>query len=512
MTEVALVLPSGPATAWVDEVVRALRESPAINLLGVVERPPPAGAEGRPGPWPRLYRALDRRLFDLGAEDSLRADAPLADSLPRLPEGSAGLGAVDLVLDLTLTSDPQAQDADPLPHATWTVRFGFADGRGDLSGAFAVPTHCYSASLWVRNLGESEARLGELSVGRLDEVSLHRNLGRAGWRAAALVRRRLASLERGEAQGAHPTLTTAECGQSRMRSAAAAPGPVKMTGRMVRRRASVLLERDSWSIRLRPADEGLPQGSEEGHDLVPPPGRFYADPFLVEADGHHHLLFEEYLGDERRGVISAATLDNSGRPGEVRRVLEASHHLSYPFAFQNGGEHFMVPESAAAGTVEIYRATRLPDRWQHAGTLLQGVTAYDPTLLEHAGRFWLWVATAPRAGVDADELRLYSSPDLLGPYVPHPLNPVLSDVRCARQGGAILRLGDELLRPAQDGAAGYGGRIRWRRIEQLDQESYRESDAGALEPPARAGFRGLHTFNRLGGWEAFDLLERRRRR
>jgi hypothetical protein len=117
----------------------------------------------------------------------------------------------------------------------------------------------------------------------------------------------------------------------------------------------------------------------------------------------------------------------------------------------------------------------------------------------------------PRAGVDADELRLFSSPDLLGPYAPHPLNPVLTDVRCARPAGAVLELDGQLLRPAQDGAEGYGGRIRWRRIERLDPDGYRETDAGFLEPPPQGGFSGLHTFNRLRDREALDLSERRRR-
>ena len=283
-----------------------------------------------------------------------------------------------------------------------------------------------------------------------------------------------------------------------------------MIGRLARRIVS-RLERESWSIRLRRAGAGMPHGGEGEVALIPPADRFYADPFLIEADGRHHLLFEEYAYGEGRGVISATTLDPSGRLGELRPVLEAPHHLSYPFAFERGGELFMVPESAAAGTVDLYRATQAPDRWQREATLLEGIAAYDPTLLEHDGRFWLWVATVPRGGVDADELRLYSAPDLPGPYEPHPLNPLLSDVRCARPAGAVLRLGDELLRPAQDGSAGYGGRIRWRRIERLDREGYGEADVGALEPPAGAGLAGLHTFNRLGGWEAWDLLERRRR-
>jgi len=283
-----------------------------------------------------------------------------------------------------------------------------------------------------------------------------------------------------------------------------------MIGRLARRIAS-RLERESWSIHLRRAGEGMPSGDEGEVALVPPADRFYADPFLLEGDGHLHLLFEEYPYGTRRGMISVATLDESGRPGPVRPALEAPHHLSYPFAFEHRGERYLLPESAAAGRVDLYRATRLPDRWRHEATLLDGIAAYDPTLLEHDGRFWLWVATVPRGSVDADELRLYSSPNLLGPYEPHPLNPLLSDVRCARPAGAILRLGDELLRPAQDGSAGYGGQIRWRRIERLDREDYREADAGALAPPPGGRFAGLHTFNRLAGWETWDLLERRRR-
>lgn len=513
MIKVALALPPGPAAAWVDEVARAFRDSPATGLAGTIEQP---GTRGAPGLWPRLYGALDRRLFDLGTEDALQPGEGFADSLPRLEPGPAGPDSVDLLVDLRLAGDPGSPQDRPRPHATWTVHLGDAGASGDLAEAFARAASCYSASLWVRGADGNRPGLAEISVGLLDEISLHRNLSRGCWRAAALVQRRLAALERGDGPGDREPVeqldeseTPRHSGGSQRRRA---PSPPQAIGRMVRRRTQTLLLRDRWKIQLRHATAGLPQpatASEDVCELVPPPGRFYADPFLVESEGCFHLLFEEYLYAERRGVISAATLDTEGRPGKVKRVLDAPHHLSYPFAFEHGGEHFMVPESAAAGTVELYRATRLPDRWEHAGTLLQGLAGYDPTLLEREGRFWLWVATVPRAGVDADELRLFSSPDLLGPYAPHPLNPVLTDVRCTRPAGAILELDGELLRPAQDGAEGYGSRIRWRRIERLDPDGYRETDAGFLEPPPQGGFSGLHTFNRLRGREALDLSERR---
>ncbi len=516
MIEVALALPPGPAAAWIDEVAGALRDSPATALAGVVESTETPG--GALGLWPRLYAALDRRLFDLGADDALRPGEGITDSLPRLEPGPAGLDSVDLLVDLTLAGAPGPQQDGPRPHATWTVHLGDAGGADSLAKAFASAAPCYSASLWVRTAGEAEPALAEISVGRLDEISLHRNLSRGCWRAAALVQRRLAALGRGDGPGDREPLEHLEGSEAPQRGGRfrprRAPSPPAVVARMARRRAQTRFLHDCWKIRLRRATAGPPQPAAAGEDvreLIPPPGRFYADPFLVEAEGRFHLLFEEYISAEQRGTISAATLDADGWPGPVRRALDAPHHLSYPFAFEHGGEHFMVPESAAAGTVELYRATRLPDRWQHAGTLLTGLTAYDPTLLEHAGRFWLWVATAPRAGVDADELRLFSSPDLLGPYSPHPLNPVLTDVRRARPAGGILSLDGELLRPTQDGAEGYGGRVRWRRIEHLDPDDYRETDAGFLEPPPQGGFSGLHTFNRFRGWEAFDLLERRRR-
>lgn len=189
MKAIALALPPGPAPAWVDAIVRALRDSPTAEPVGVLEAPPPG--TGKPSPRQRLYAALDRRLFDLGPDDALARGEGLADSLPRL-DGTGGRPTVDVVLDLTLLD--REPDRGPLPHEAWTIRAGAADGTASLAEAFAAPLDCYSVSLRVRAAGAAEDRLAGVSVGRLDEISPRRNLSRACWRAAALVERHLSTL------------------------------------------------------------------------------------------------------------------------------------------------------------------------------------------------------------------------------------------------------------------------------------------------------------------------------
>jgi hypothetical protein len=42
-------------------------------------------------------------------------------------------------------------------------------------------------------------------------------------------------------------------------------------------------------------------------------------------------------------------------------VLERPYHLSYPYVFFVGDDAFMLPETAANGAIELYRAVSFPD-------------------------------------------------------------------------------------------------------------------------------------------------------
>jgi len=251
---------------------------------------------------------------------------------------------------------------------------------------------------------------------------------------------------------------------------------------------------------------------ETGWNTLPDDGhRFYADPFPLAFAGNTHVFVEEFPHATGKAIISAVRFGPHGPEGTPVPVLEEAHHLSYPFVFERDGEAWMVPESSASGTVDLYRATRYPGGWVKEATLLTGVVASDATLLERDGRWWIFATsrdTGPNAlagsGSYHDALCLWSAPDFRGPYTPHPANPVLIDPATARPAGRIVERGGRLIRPVQDCAQGYGRALGLARIDRLDPEGFAQTLIGRVEPgPSWSGSR-LHTLNTGGGLECID--------
>lgn len=233
---------------------------------------------------------------------------------------------------------------------------------------------------------------------------------------------------------------------------------------------------------------------------------YFADPFVLVHDGITHVFVEEVPRASGRGVISHFTLSASGDPSTPHVVLDTGSHLSYPYVFAHLGEIYMLPESTAAGGLDLYRATRFPDAWEKVARLI-GEPLHDATPFEHEGRWWIAAGTQTLQSSSWDALSLYFADDLLGPWHPHPLNPVLIDSAAARPAGALWRdATGALMRPAQDCAHGYGSAITLRRILRLDPETFQEETAGTIGFEAKGGIKGPHTLSRGGGFELIDLF------
>jgi len=270
--------------------------------------------------------------------------------------------------------------------------------------------------------------------------------------------------------------------------------------------------RCGWRRLTGPDLIDLGRHPEAGWTVLPDDGRrFYADPFPISVGGSTHLFVEAFPHATGKAIISAVRFGPDGPEGAPVPVLEEAHHLSYPFVFERDGAVWMVPESSAAGTVDLYRATRFPGGWVKEATLLSGVVASDATLVEHAGRWWIF-ATVRDAGLDAppgagsfhDALHLWSAPDFRGPYTPHPANPVLVDPSLARPAGRIVSRAGRLIRPIQDCAAGYGRALMLARIDRLDPEGFGQTVIGRVEPGTAWPGNRLHTLNAGGGIECID--------
>lgn len=239
------------------------------------------------------------------------------------------------------------------------------------------------------------------------------------------------------------------------------------------------------------------------HDLPDDGHRFYADPFPFEHGGQTYLFVEDFEHRLGRGVISVVEFDARGPIGKPRQVLEHEVHLSYPFVVEDCGELWMIPETSAAGTVELYRATAFPDQWTLETILLKDVEASDATVFRRGDQWWM-TATVRRGGSFSDALHLWHADELTGPWVPHADNPVLIDIASARPAGRIVNIGDQTLRPVQDGRRGYGAGLAIAEIIELDEHRFQQRVLGRLEPGEWWPGRRLHTLNKAGTLECID--------
>jgi hypothetical protein len=232
-----------------------------------------------------------------------------------------------------------------------------------------------------------------------------------------------------------------------------------------------------------------------------PPGRFYADPFILQEDGRLWLFFEDFDYAANRGRISCAELGDDGAFEPVP-VLDRPYHLSYPCVFRANSSIYMIPESAENGTVELYRCTRFPDRWMLESTLLE-LPAVDTTVWTEAGMFWLFVTLQEPRG-HGMQLWLFSASSLIGKWTPHPANPISTDVRKSRGAGAIFRHNGKLLRPSQDCSGHYGRSFTLNEIVVLDGERYEERACVTVDPIWAPDLVGTHTYSHIGQVEIID--------
>ena len=235
-----------------------------------------------------------------------------------------------------------------------------------------------------------------------------------------------------------------------------------------------------------------------------PPDRFFADPFPVIWQGRQVLLFEDYHHHRGKGIISAVAFGASGPEGPAFPVLDEPWHLSYPFTIEDEGELWLLPESTENKVVSIYRSVRFPERWEKEADLLTDIEASDPTVIFHQGRFWLFASVRRETDSFSEALCIFVAERLLGPWRPHPCNPVVVDLASARPAGNIVVRNGRLWRPVQDCRKWYGAAIGLAEVLRLDEGGYQQRVSTILRPGRFWPGRRLHTLNRAGRLECID--------
>lgn len=223
-----------------------------------------------------------------------------------------------------------------------------------------------------------------------------------------------------------------------------------------------------------------------------PVGSFRADAFGIDEDGERLVIYEKFSKSTGRLII-----EHNGKSTEPLTEPEAHH--SYPYLFRYKEAWYCLPEQKAMKKLSLYRLDSKSCRLVHDCDILNDIEAADPSMIFLHDRWWLFFTDTDHKGADL-RLCIYHAMQPEGPWTPHALNPVKTDITSARPAGHLFVHDGIAYRPAQDSSLTYGGSIRIHRIDVLTPETFQESEVNHLLPDQLSGrYRsGWHTISICG--------------
>ena len=161
--------------------------------------------------------------------------------------------------------------------------------------------------------------------------------------------------------------------------------------------------------------------------------------------------------------------------------------------------------------IELHECVDFPRRWEFKMNLMEDLIAYDSTLFCHSGEWWLFTTITEAEGeLDADELFLFYANDPFSSCsIPHPLNPVVSDVRRGRSAGPVFQRDGKLFRLSQDCSRTYGYGFSLKAILVLSESEYQEKTALSVLPSWDSSVEATPTMSTAGNLTVIDALLRR---
>ncbi len=239
---------------------------------------------------------------------------------------------------------------------------------------------------------------------------------------------------------------------------------------------------------------------------------WYADPMLFEAKGRRCLFFEAFEKRCNLGRIACCELKEDGTFTEVKIVISEEFHLSYPDVFSLNGIIYMIPETSASNQIQLYECTDFPYKWRKLSVLSDNIKTVDSTLFEYGGKTWLFSAEIDNTVTHGTKLNLYEVAEGFK-LIPHPGNPVITDIALSRPAGKTFQLNGEIIRPSQDCSEGeYGRAVKFNKITCLTGNAYSEETFCTVKPDnisidSGKKLSGCHTYglSENGRFEIIDV-------
>ncbi len=529
--KVGLLINSDRVNAWWLEIVRKIEDSDFAEIVVVVQAENPQKFTGDTSSWLfSKFRKFENKTTKLNpnafAQKSLQKElknAAIVTIQPVLKEDVFKLRnddlerlkafGADLFLQLGFQNVQTGLSAIA-KFGVWTFQIGNSP---------AVPKAM--GGVWEVMQNECSLRIALKTVELNDQPKeivlyesfstvvreINRSLNMACWKAASFVPRVLKRM-RNNVDYFNDLFAGSEQGNTNAQ--VPSPGNARVLGYMIGRSAAFISRKirkfsvkEQWSLEIAEISDGIT--NLKGTDfrrIQPPSDRFWADPCLFTHNGKRYIFLEELIYQKGKAHISVMELQADGKWSDPKAVLKKDYHLSYPFIFEDRGEIYMIPETSGNKTIELYRAKNFPDEWEFQMNLMENLHAVDATVYFKDEKYWLFVNIRENKGASAwDELYLFYADNLLTTdWKPHPLNPVVSDVRTSRPAGRLFVENGKLYRPSQDCSCTYGYATNINEVLMLNENDYREKQVKKLLPDWNDRLKAVHTLSVDDGMAVID--------
>ena len=186
--------------------------------------------------------------------------------------------------------------------------------------------------------------------------------------------------------------------------------------------------------------------------------------------------------------------------------------MSYPQIFEHDGEIYIVPETGAGRTLDMYRAVDFPDKWEKSVNLAKDVVFADTTLLNRGGKLYALACDMERT--KNSELVLFGVNENMK-LCSTELGCVVNDPVTARAAGKMFEYGGKLIRVSQDCSEEYGKCLNFLEVDSDFASYYREKTVKivdvknlniiGIKNPLR-----VHTYNFSENYEVIDVYSANR--
>jgi len=539
--KIGLLLDGNKAPAWARRVLELLlAEGNSELCLAVMS----AQQAQQSMPEQRLRRLLnryyqtviERGLYDKDPEaqvdiDDLLRGVPTVQATAQHDDAFASIHPdqvspyqLDVFIHLSAHT-PGGAFAYATPLGLWSLQFSASPVRNGVGGfweSMCNEPESGSALIMQKKPNEQERVLLCRGYAIPNWMSVRGNKSNYYWKTAGFVARQIRELRRMGREAFMQQARPIQCSAPDLTHPPDAPSNARYAGLLLKKTLQKLLlvrrnraTFDQWMLLYK-----LHQGAsttlalKEFTRITPPPDRFWADPHVIERDGNYYIFIEELLYAKGIGHLAYIKMAPNGEYTQPQTILERPYHLSYPFIFEFDGELYMIPETAQNSTIELYRCAGFPNQWVFVKNLMQGIKAWDSTLVFKNGKWWLFASMAEYPNIPStDELFLfYADSPLSTVWTPHPLNPIISDCKQARPAGRIFERDGQLFRPSQNCSNKYGYGFNIARIDTLTETGYQETVVSRIKPEWAPDLVSTHTYANQGALQVIDAELRRSRR